>query len=86
MHYWAWVNSVRPVHSDTGHPVLKKTAAVAIVRILLQECDPTAKAAGYKNMGPCIEWLGNLAAGTNWEEEMIAYDLKNRPALPARLF
>ena len=71
---------------DTGHPIMNKYTAVAIVKVLLPECDSTAKAAYYKNMGPCIKWLGSLAGGTTWEEEMIAYDAKMRPALQARLF
>ena len=71
---------------DTGHPIVNKDNALSIVKFLLTECDPTAKAADYKNMGHCIKWLGGLAGGRKWEEEMIAYDAKMRPALPEILF
>ena len=65
---------------------MNKDTAVAIVKVLLPECNPTAKASNYKNMGPCIKWLGSLAGCTTWDEEMIAYDAKMRPDLPARIF
>ena len=84
--YWSWRYTGRKVDPDTGHPIMNKDTAVAIVKVPLPECDPNANSAGYKNMGPCIKRLGSLAGGTTWEEEMIAYDAKRRPALPARLF
>ena len=65
--YWAWRYTGRKVDPDTGHPIINKDTEVAIVKVLLPECDPTANASDYKNLVPCIKWLGSLAGGTTWE-------------------
>ena len=58
--------------SKKPEPKLSKAAAVAIVKIILPRIDPNEDLAGYKNMGTCVDWLANLARGTDWETELDA--------------
>ena len=74
--------------TNTGNPKLGKEAAVAIVKVLLPGIDPGAKGKDYKTMVACEKWLGDLAGGTTWVDEMKSYEAKmqdNTP-VPTRLF
>ncbi len=67
-----WVADGRICTQD-GNPKLGKDAAIAIVSVLLPQCDPKEKKGKYKTMKKCNEWLGGLTAcGTTWEEELKA--------------
>ena len=61
---------------------------MAIVKVLLPGIDPGAKGKDYKTMVACEKWLGDLAGGTTWVDEMKSYEAKmqdNTP-LPTLLF
>ena len=70
-HWEEWREKGKPV-TRQNKPKLSKAAAVAIVKILLPRIDPNEDLAGYKNMGTCVDWLVNLARGTDWETELGA--------------
>ena len=63
-HWEEWREKDKPV-TRQNKPKLSKAAAVAIVKILLPRIDPNEDLAGYKNMGACVDWLANLARGTD---------------------
>ena len=71
-HFVSWLEAGAKVDPTTGHPKLSKDAAVAIVKVLLPKIAPTEKLKDYKTMASCVKWLGELAGGTTWVDEMKA--------------
>ena len=74
--------------TNTDNPKLGKEAALDIVKVLLPGIYPEAKGKNYKTMVVCEKWLGDLASGTTWVDEMKSYEAKmqdNTP-VPTRLF
>ena len=74
--------------TNTGNLKMGKEAAVAIVKVLLPGIDPGAKVKDYKKMVASEKWLGDLAGGMTWVDEMKSYEAKmqdNTP-VPTRLF
>jgi cell fate (sporulation/competence/biofilm development) regulator YmcA (YheA/YmcA/DUF963 family) len=69
-HFVSWVEAGANVDPTTGHPKLSKDASVAIVKVLLPKIAPTEKLKDYKTMANCVKWLGELAGGTTWVDEM----------------
>ena len=45
-------------------------SSLAIVEVLLPKIAPTEKLKDYKTMANCVKWLGELAGGTTWVDEM----------------
>ena len=72
-HYQKWIQSGKPT-AENGHPKLGKIAALAITHSLLPRCSSTEKVDDYKSMKKCTEWLGGLAGGTTWVEEMKSFE------------
>ena len=83
----AWVKDGRCVDGN-GHPILTKRDAIAIVKVLLPKISPTEKMKDYSSLKKCTKWLGELASGTTWADEMEAMkDTYNNPHMPLeRLF
>ena len=67
-----WIEQGRKVDAN-GYPVLSKDSSVAIVKVLLPRVAPEEKLSEYTTMKACNKWLGTLARGTSWEEEMKAF-------------
>ncbi len=68
-----WIDRGRRVDAN-GYPALSKDGSVAIVKVLLPRIAPDEKVADYSTMKACIKWLGTLARGTTWEDEMKAVE------------
>ena len=47
---------------------------MTIVKVLLPGIDPGEKGKDYKTMVACDKWLGDLAGGTTWVDEMKSYE------------
>ena len=62
------------IDDATGFPKLGKDASTAIVKVLLPRIDPTGKMKDYNSMVKCVKWLGELARGTSWVEEMKQFE------------
>ena len=87
-HFLIWVGAGTKVDTNTGNPKLGKKASVAIVKVLLPGIDPGSKDKDYKTMVACKKWLGDLAGGTTWVDDMKSYEAKiqdNTP-VPTSLF
>ena len=81
-HFGIWVAAGMKVDSVTGYPKLGKVASVAIVKVLLPVIDPNEKAKDYNTMKACEKWLGSLAGGTTWVDEMKSYEAKVQELAP----
>ena len=83
----AWVKDGRCVDGN-GHPILTKWDAISIVKVLLPKISPMEKMKDYSSLKKCTKWLGELASGTTWADEMEAMkDAYNNPHMPLeRLF
>ena len=71
------------VDTNTGNPKLGKEASVAIVKVLIPGIDPGEKVKDYNTTVACDKWLGDLAGGTKWVDEMKIYkgDAGQRPCI-----
>ena len=70
------------VDTNTGNPILGKEASVAIVKVLLLGIDTGAKGKDYKTILACEKWLGDLAGGTTWVNDMKSYEAKMQDNAP----
>ena len=62
---------------DHNHPIMSRMSALAIVKVLMPKVAPTLKLADYTTLKTCTKWLGELAGGTTWVEEMKAMEEGN---------
>ena len=87
-HLGIWVGASMKDDTNTVNPKLGKQASVAILKVLLPGIDPGAKGMDYKIMGACVKWLGGLAGGTTWIDEMKSYEAKMQEtdSVTTRLF
>jgi hypothetical protein len=53
-----------------NHPVMSRICTVAIVKVLMPKVAPLVKASDFTTMKNCTKWLGELAGGTSWVDEM----------------
>ncbi len=60
-----------------NHPVMSRMIALAIVKVLMPKVAPTLKLADYTTLKTCTKWLGELAGGTTWVDEMKAMEEGN---------
>ena len=65
-----WKSDGKPIDSRNHGPKLSKDAARSIVKLLLPKIAPNAKMKDYNGMAVCVKWLGSIASGTTWENEM----------------
>ena len=74
--------------TNTRNPKLGKEASVAIVKVLLIGVDPGENGKDYKIMVASEKWLGDLAGGTTWVDDMQSYETKIQDSTPVltRLF
>ena len=68
-----WIDQGRKVDAN-GYLALAKDSSVAIVQVLLPRIAPKDKVADYSTMKACNKWLGTLARGTTWDDEMKAVE------------
>ena len=57
-----------------NHPIMSRMSALAIVKVLMPKVAPTLKLADYTTLKTCTKWLGELAGGTTWVDEMKAME------------
>jgi hypothetical protein len=57
-----------------NHLVMSRICAVAIVKVLMPKVAPLVKASNFTTMKNCTKWLGELAGGTSWVDEMRAIE------------
>ena len=71
-----------------SHPVMTRTCAVAIVKVLMPAVAPTLKVSDFTTLKSCTKWLGELAGGTTWVDEMMAIRERNEleEVQPTELF
>jgi hypothetical protein len=60
-----------------SHPVMTRTCAVAIVKVLMPAVAPTLKVSDFTTLKSCTKWLGELGGGTTWVDEMTAIRDRN---------
>jgi hypothetical protein len=77
MAFGRWKADGRKVNDD-GSPQLKRTDALAIIRVLLPRLDvkKEVKIGDLKTVKDCIQWLGGIRKGTTWDEEMEALEME----------
>ena len=70
------------------HPVMTRTCAVAIVKVLMPAVVPMLKVSDFTTLKSCTKWLGELAGGTTWVDKMMAIRERNEleEAQPTKLF
>ena len=71
---WCGDGSKVDIHN---HPVMLRMIALAIVKILMPKVAPKLKLADYTTLKTCTKWLGELAGGTTWVDEMKAMEEGN---------
>ena len=59
---------------DHNHPIMSMMSALAIVKVLMPKVAPTLKLSDYTTLKTCTKWLGELAGGTTWVDEMKAME------------
>ena len=61
---------------------------MAIVKVLLPGINTGAKSKDHKTMGACVQWIGELADGTTWIDEMKSYkaNMQETDPVTASLF
>ena len=62
---------------DHNHPIMSRMSALAIVKVLMPKVAPTLKLSDYTTLKTCTKWLGELAGGTTWVDEMKAMEEGN---------
>ena len=60
-----------------SHPVMSRTSAVVIVKVLMPTVAPMMKASDFRTLKSCTKWLGELAGGTTWVNEMMSIKERN---------
>lgn len=77
MAFGRWKADGRKINDD-GSPKLKRTDALAIVRVLLPRLDvkKEVKMGNFKTVKDCVTWLGGISKGTTWDEEMEALEME----------
>ena len=60
-----------------SHPVMTRTCALAIVKVLMAAVVPTLKVCDFTMLKECAKWLGEIAGGTTWVDEMMAIRERN---------
>jgi hypothetical protein len=55
-----------------NHPIMSRTCAVAIVKVLMSKVASILKLSNLTTFKRCKKWLGELAGGTTWVDEMEA--------------
>ena len=68
--------------TKTCNPTMGKESSVDIVKVLLPVIYPVAKGKDYRTMVACEKWLGDLAGGTTWVDEMKIYEAKMQDNTP----
>ena len=53
-----------------SHPVMTRTCAVGSIKVLMPAVVPTLKVSNLTTLKSCTKWLGELAVGTTWVDEM----------------
>ena len=73
---------------EESHPVMTRTCVVAIVKVLMTAAAPTLKVSDFTTLKSCTKWLGELAGGTTWVDEMMAIRERNEleEVQPTKLF
>ena len=71
-----WCGDVSKVDNH-NHPIMSRMSALAIVKVLMPKVARTLKLANYTTLKTCTKWLGELAGGTTWVEEMKAMEEGN---------
>jgi hypothetical protein len=56
-------------------PIMSRTNAVVIVKVLMPKVAPTLKLGNFTMLKSCTKWLGDLAGGTTWVDEMKAMEV-----------
>ena len=71
-----------------SHPVMTRTCAVVIVKVLMPAVVPTLKVSDLTTLKSCTKWLGELAGGTTWVDKMMAIRERNEleEVQPTKLF
>ena len=77
MAFGRWKADGRKINDD-GSPQLKRTDALAIVRVLLPRLDvkKEVKMGNFKTVKDCVTWFGGISKGTTWDEEMEALEME----------
>ena len=60
-----------------SHPVMTRTCALAIVKVLMPAVALTLKVCDFTTLKKCAKWLGEIAGGTTWVDEMMAIRERN---------
>jgi hypothetical protein len=66
-----WCGDGNKVDGD-NHPIMSRTCALAIVKVLMPKVAPLLKLSNFTTLKSCTKWLGELAGGTTWADEMKA--------------
>ncbi len=71
-----------------SHPVMSRTCAMAIVKVLMPTVAPTMKVSDFTRLKSSTKWLGELAGGMTWVNEMRAFEERNEleEVQPTELF
>jgi hypothetical protein len=69
-----WCGDGRKVDGN-NIPIMSRTNAVAIVKVLMPKVAPTLKLGDFTTLKSCTKWLGDLAGGTTWVDEMKAMEV-----------
>ena len=69
-HYGQWLNDGMPRDDTNNGPKLSKEGSKSIVKVLLPRIVPDGKMKEYQSMKECVKWLGSIAGGTTWANEM----------------
>jgi hypothetical protein len=49
---------------------MSRTSVVAIEKVLMPKVAPILKLGKFTTLKSCTKWLGDLAGGTTWVDEM----------------
>ena len=60
-----------------SHPVMTRTCALAIFKVLMPAVVPTLKVCDFTTLKECAKWLGEIAGGTTWVDKMMAIRERN---------
>ena len=82
-----WCGNGMKVDGES-HPVMTRMCAVKIVKVLMPTVAPTMKVSDFTTLKSCTKWLGELAGGTTWVNEMRAFEERNEleEVQPTELF
>ena len=82
-----WCGNGMKVDGES-HPVMTRTCAVAMVKVLMPTVAPKMKVSDFITLKSCTKWLGELAGGKSWVNEMRAFEERNEleEVQPTELF